>query len=213
MDEYESKIYQFIKKHPNCNENDVRKSGICSEKWARIKLASLIEKGFVEDRKQGRGFHKFRVRERTKYESINKELDIIENQIKIFQDPLLNIAKLQDKKGMNAVVAGSYTVNLVFPLLESMFARLFRLLQLSDIDIGKDDSLRLHERIIPLIAKVTREPFYRYDYKRILTQDKNRLNQFIEEPSKGESAKLILGLVISDLKNLIASIEQFEERF
>jgi len=210
MDEYEGKIYQFVKKNPDCNENDVRNSGICSQKWARLKLGSLKEKGFVEDRRTT-GFHKYRISDRTKYESINKTLDDIETQIKTFQEPLLSIRKRQDMGGLNTLVAASYTTNFVMPFFQSVFTRLFRLLQLCDIDIGKEDSLRLHSRIIPLIAKVTKEPFYRYDYKKILIQDKNLLNKFIEDPSKGKSAKSILGLGISDLKNLVASIEQFEK--
>lgn len=209
MDEYEKEIYQFIKKNKDCNENDVRNSGICSQKWARIKLMNLVKKEYVEDRRIGKSFHKFRVSDRTRYVSIDRELDNIETQMRIFERPLLNLAEMQDRHA--AIVVAAFNQKFVYPYLDSMFTRLFRLLQLSDIDIGKEDSLVLHSRIIPLIANVTREPFYKVNYKKIMAQDMNLLNKFIDELSKPETFRA--GFTIHDLKNLVKNIEQFEEKF
>lgn len=208
LDEYEGKIYDFIRKNPDCNQSAVRYSRMCSEMWAIEKLNSLVKKGYVEDRRIGKSFHRYRVRDRKQYNLIIKELDTIETEIIFMKKPLLEIAELQDRLGAS-FVAG-FIQHLVIPYHDSAFTRLFRLLKISDT-VGKEDSLRLHTRIISLIAKVTREPFYDLNYKQIITGNKNLLNSHIRDLLNPGTVKT--GLSVDNLKRLVKNIERFEDRF
>ena len=209
LDEYESKIYDFIRKNPGCNQSAIRNSKICSEMWAIKKVKSLLRKGYVEDRRIGKASHKYRVTNRKQYNLINKELDTIENEIMLDKAPLLEIAELQDKHG--PLVVAAYMQKYVIPHRQSVFTRLFRLLKLSDIGIGKEDSLRLHTRIISLIANVTREPFFDENYKEILAANKNLLNILIRDLFK--RGTLRTGLSVDSLRSIIKNIEKFEKQF
>lgn len=211
LDKVDRKIYDFVLKHKDCNENHVRnRSKACSQRWARIKLWRLVDRGIIEHKRVGKGFHKFRVSDRTLFNRISKQLEYIETQIVIFERPLLNIGELQDKAG--AVATAGFAVHFVIPFRESMFTMLFRLLKLSDgDDIGKEGSDMLHTKILSLITKVTREPFYNLNYKTILSANKNRLNNFIQEVSKPGTVKV--GLKIETLEKLVKNINEFEEKF
>ncbi|MGH9973011.1 MAG: hypothetical protein ACRD93_03840 [Nitrososphaeraceae archaeon] len=208
MGEYEEKIYDFIRKNPDCNQSAIRYSGICSEMWAIEKLKGLVKKGYVEDRRIGKAFHKYRVSDRKQYGLITKELDTIETEIMSMEKPLLKIAELQDSRDP---AVPSLVQDFVIPYHQSTFARLFRLLKHSDIGIGKEDSLRLHTRIISLIAKVTREPFYDQNYKEILTGNKNLLNILMRDLFKRGTVRT--GLSIDSLRSVVKNIERFEGRF
>jgi hypothetical protein len=212
LDKIERKIYQFVLKNKDCNENDVRNSKVCSQRWAKIKLWRLVERGIIEDRRIGKSFHKFRVSDRTLFDRINKQLYFIETQIIIFERPLLNIAELQDKGGVNRLAASAFAQKFVFPFRDSMFTMLFELLKLSDTDdVGKEDSLILHTKILLLIAKVTREPYYSLNHKEILARNKNLLNHFIQELS--EPGTDSAGFRVESLKTLVKNLDKFEEQF
>jgi hypothetical protein len=208
LDEYEGKIYDFIKENRDCNQRAIRKSKICSPVWAIEKVNSLVKKGYVKDLRIGKSFHKYRVSDRKRYGVITKALDSIETELMSMKDQLLKIAELQDR-GDPAV--HYLKQQFLESYYQSMFTRLFRLLKLSDIDIGKEDSRRLHTRIISLIQKVTREPFYSSYYKDILTENKNLLNKVIGDLFKRETVKM--GLDIDKLKNIVKNIERFEKWF
>ena len=208
MDDYEKKIYDFIRKNPDCNQSAIRYSGICSEIWAIEKVNGLVKKEYVEDRRIGKGFHKYRVSDRKQYGVINKELDSIETEIMSMKKPFLEIAELQDRRDP----AVHFLIpNFVLPYHGSVVARLFGLLKLSDIDIGKEDSLTLHTRIISLITKVTREPFYDENHKQELARYKNLLNKLGQDSFKRETVKTALS--IDSVRSIVKNIERFEERF
>lgn len=208
LDEYETKIYEFIKENRDCNQSRIRNSGICSPVWAIEKVNSLVKKGYVEDLRIGKSFHKYRVSDRKQYGVITKELNNIETEIMSMKEPLLKIAELQDRGDLTFL---ALPLQFAYAYYQSVFTRLFRLLKLSDMGIGKEDSLRLHTRIISLIAKVTREPFYSSSYKEILTTNKNLLNKVIRDLFNRDTVKT--GLSIDSVRSLVKNIERFEERF
>lgn len=213
LDELDRKIYNFVLKHKDCSENKIRNSGICSQKWARIKLWGLVKKEYLEDFRTGKkGFHRFRVSDRTNFTKIDNVLETIESQINVMGKPLLRIAEIQDSGNWAEVAA--YSQKFVEPYFRLMVAKLFRLRKLSNTntDIGKEDKLILQTKIISLIAKVTQEPFYDLNYQDILSQNKNLLNKFMEDLSKPGASKTVFGIhELRSLHNFVNNIDRFEE--
>jgi vacuolar-type H+-ATPase subunit F/Vma7 len=176
--------------------------------WARKKIRSLVRKGLIEDRKIGGGFHKYHVTDRTNYNLINKMLEQIDMHLVLMQAPLHKIGVLQD--GRNPAVA-AYTQKLVIPYFDSMFAMLFRLLGIGDTDVNKHDLLKLQTRIITLIAKVTREPFYDLNHTKILSMNKEILKNLKEELSKEGADKTVIN--IGSIESIVGVINKFEKEF
>jgi len=211
LDKYERKIYDFILKNEGCNQNDIRNCGICAPKWAIKKLHGLVKRELIEDLRQAKSFHKYRVSNRKHYSLITKELEIIEIQRVSMERPLSNIYELQKSGGVDRLVAAPYMQKLVIPYYQSMFAMLHRLLQISIIDVGKEDSLDLRIKIISLIFEVVNQPFYNSNYKNILTQNKKLLNKFRNEVSVPGTDKSVISIHILD--NFIKEIDEFEEKY
>jgi len=210
FDEYENKIYNYVLKNPDCNQNDIRNSGVCSPIWALEKLKGLVKNGHIEDRRIGKAFHKYRVNDRKQYRRIKKQLELFDTLHTSMKKPLDDIAKLQDVHGPTYV--GGYVQKFVIPYYESMFAMLFRLLKFieTDTEIGKEDSINLRSQIISLIFEVCYQQFYDSDYKKILTRDKNLLNKMKQEQSELGTIKI---LSVDILDNFVKKIEKFEEQF
>jgi len=213
MDEIANRIYNFILKNENCNQNAIRESKICASKTAIKKVNGLVENGYVEDLQTGKnGFHKYRVNDKIKFTRLSKELETIETRAKIMEKPLLKIAELQDRLGP-AFIAGYYG-QFVVPYRELTFTMLFRLLKISSVGIRKEDSFRLQARIVSLIAKATKQPFYEYEYKKIISQNKTRFNEFIRNQSVTGASKLVFGIEeLKEVKNFAKEVDRFESKF
>jgi len=208
LDDYERKTIDFISKNSGCNQNDIRNAGICSDQWAIKIVIRLVERGLIEDQRIGNGFHKYRVSDRKQYGRIKEQLQILDKQREEMETPLENIAKLQDRHDP-AVFA--YTQKLVIPYYQSMFAMLFRLLNVSDIDIGKEDSVNLRSQMISLIFKVVNQQYYNSDYKKILADSKSLLNNLRQELSESGTSNFVMNIWFLD--NYIEQISEFEEKF
>jgi hypothetical protein len=128
------------------------------------------------------------------------------------EKPLLKIAELQDRLGP-AFIAGYYG-QFVVPYRELTFTMLFRLLKISSVGIRKEDSFRLQARIVSLIAKATKQPFYEYEYKKIISQNKTRFNEFIHNQSVTGASKLVFGIEeLNEVKNFAKEVDRFEAKF
>jgi hypothetical protein len=91
---------------------------------------------------------------------------------------------------------------------------LFRLLKISSVGIRKEDSFRLQARIVSLIAKATKQPFYEYEYKKIISQNKTRFNEFIRNQSVTGASKLVFGIEeLKEVKNFAKEVDRFESKF
>ena len=65
-----------------------------------------------------------------------------------------------------------------------MFAMLFVLLKISKTEVNQHDATKLYTKIITLIDKVTREPFYEQNHKKVLLTNKEILSKLKEGLSK-----------------------------
>lgn len=210
-------ILDFIKNNEDCTENEVRRNmsdnHICSSVNAHNRIKNLIKIGDIEDRKIGNSFHKLRLSDKTQFNRIDKKLDKIDVVLTMMIEPLQKIASYQQSPSPGPLIAAKYMRELVPPYFNSVFTMLWKLLQLSMMDnqFAKTDSLKLHMKIIDLIAKTTNQPFHELDHKKILDDQKDiliKFRQYLLEPGIDQSVANV-----SMVENLIRLIEKFETQF
>jgi hypothetical protein len=218
QDDNDGHILEIIKDKPDCTVNYVRtkmsENHWCSSVNANNKVKNLIKIGLVEDRKIGNSRHKLRLSDKTQYNRINMELDDIDTMVKIMSEPLQKINQLQQQRSQGGhLTAGMYMQNLVGPYFESMFTMLWKLLALSTIDtqIAKPDSIKLHSKIIDLIAKTTYQPFHELDHKKILDENKDILNRYRQRLLDPGTDKSIANVTMVD--HLLRRIDKFKVKF
>lgn len=179
--------------------------------WARKKLGDLVEKGLVEDRRVGNGFHMFRVSDNTQFNRINKAIADIDKYIDVMYEPIKQVRQLiavPESRLLGQVYFAKFFVHYI-EIVSTMIRTLFFI---SDVNMANQASIELHSKLLKLMEKHVKWFYDIKDSKEILTMCKNGLNKTKEELENGPNTPNSF-YNLPMIKRLIKRLEEFERQF
>ena len=93
LDQYMIAIRDYIRNNPDTNAVEIREAmdkKICSPITTLKKIKYLLDLGIIEDRKEGNGFHKYRLSDKSEFNRIEQILDRISLLDNKLEQPLFN---------------------------------------------------------------------------------------------------------------------------
>lgn len=157
------------------------KQGICSRMTCLKKIKGLEERGIIEDiRTKEDDFSWLVIKNQNEFGLISKQLTEIESVIKANAE---SVHKLIEASVSNhPITLVSYSVNFLFPYLESVSTTLRMLLVGTDRMIhSKIDSQTLHTRIINLMIELTLQAYDLNNAKNLLFITRTKMTKARDE--------------------------------
>lgn len=212
LDPYEKKIYNYILKNGPCTENSVRRAKLCAPMWARKKIKSLIEYGFIEDRKVGiHGFHRLIISDRTEFNRINKTLEDIDKYIDTMYVPVKQNRQLISDP-QSRFLGQVYFAKFFDPYIAIVSTMLRTLLLINNEKIPRQASAELNSKIAKVVQKHTEWAYDLDDSRKIMAVYKDILNKTREELENDPTTQNSF-YNIPMIRRLIKKVEVFEKNF